>query len=227
MNFQDSYDVAARSQLILSELEWLFSKSGKHPADALFISYAYKGPDFPSYFQELSDIFSKAGIKLTDIASGDPAGLIASTEMIVIGGGDIAALINKMNSLITATFNPYTAIKDRIAGGIFYMGWNEGSSIVSPMYLAPPAGSVPNGIGASPFQIVCHYVNSAQNKNSIFNFLKSNPGIKKVIAQVDQLTPDGTSVRLEDSGAGMIDTSTKPYPAVIRFKIVGGVLNES
>ncbi len=227
MNFQEGYDVSARAQLFQKELAWVFLKLGKKPEDALFVSYAYKGNDYPAYFNEISDIFSKEGIKLIDIASGDPASLIATANMIVIGGGDISAFFNKMNSLITPVFNPYTAIKNRIVSGIPYMGWNEGSNIISPKYFAPPASSLAYGINGSPFQIVCNYLNNSQNKKSIFDFLKSNPAIKQLIAQTDQLKPDGTSVRLEETGAGMIDTPSDPKPIIIKFKIVGGVLTES
>lgn len=123
-------------------------------------------------------------------------------------------------------FNPYEAIKTRVANGIPYIGWNEGSAIVSPKYFTPPLNAISQGINASPFQIVCHYQDVPVNKTAIFNYLKNNPGIKKVIAQVDSLTPDGSSVRLEETGAGMIDGATAPFPVVIRFKIVNGILVE-
>jgi len=227
MNFQDGYHVSARAQLFQKELAWVFLKLGKKPEDALFVSYAYKGSDYPAYFKEISDIFSKEGIKLIDIDSGDPASLIGTSNMIVTGGGDISAFFNKMNSLISPVFNPYTAIKNRIASAIPYIGWNEGSNVISPKYFTPNTGSLANGINVSPFEIVCNYLNNSQNKKSIFDFLKANPAINQLIAQTDQLKPDGTSVRLEETGAGMIDTPSDPYPIVIKFKIVGGVLTES
>jgi hypothetical protein len=174
----------------------------------------------------VSEIFAKAGIRLTDITSGDPAVLIAAAKFIVVGGGDIATFISRMNSLKSPVFDPYAAIKARVANGVPYIGWNEGSAIASPKYFVPPASTLIPGINASPFQIICNYRDSAQNKSAIFNFLNTNPGIKKAIAQVDQLKPDGTSVRLEDTGGGIIASSTEPYPIIIRFKIVDGVLVE-
>ena len=227
MNFQDSYTVSPRDPLFQIELNWLFLKTGIHPTDALFISYAYKGANYPVYFKAVSDIFTKAGISLKDITSGNPADLIAAAKLIVVGGGDITTFINKMNSLITPAFNPYTAIKNRIDGGVPYIGWNEGSGIVSPKYFTPPSSSLLTGINASPFQIVCNYKDSSTSKTAIFNFLQANNTIIKVICQVDASAPGGSSVRLEDNGAGMIDSATDPYPTVIKFKIVGGVLQES
>ena len=227
MNFQDSYLVSARGQLFQNELDWVLLKTGTHPSDALFISYAFKGDNYPAYFLSVSDIFAKAGIKLTDITSGDPAGLIAASKLIVTGGGDIATFMTKMNSLITPAFNPFTAIKNKVEGGVPYLGWNEGSVIISPKYFAPPSNALLPGINVSPYQIACHYQNSSQNKTAIFDFLITNPLIKKVIGQVDQLKHDGTSVRLEETGAGMIDSATAPFPIVIRFKIVNGILVEN
>jgi len=226
MSFQDSYHVSVRDPLFQKELNWIFLKTGIQPSDALFISYAYKGDNYPAYFQQVYEIFAKTGIHLTDINSGDPAGLIAASKLIVVGGGDIATFISRMNSLKSPVFDPYAAIKARIADGVPYIGWNEGSAIASPKYFVPPASAVNTGINASPFQIICNYRNSAQNKTAIFNFLMTNPGIKKVIAEVDQLKPDGTSVRLEDTGGGIIDSPTEPFPIIIRFKIVNGVLVE-
>jgi hypothetical protein len=225
MNFEDSYDVSLRNQLFQDELDWVFFKSGFRPSEALFISYAYKGGDYPAYFNEVSTVFAQAEIMLTDITSGNPAVQIANAKTIVFGGGDYTVLINKMNSLITPTFNPYLAIKNRLETGIPYIGWNEGSSIISPTYFTPPASAIQNSINGCPFQIICNYLDSPQNRASIFDFLVDRPAIKKVITQeIDQARPDGSSVRLEESGAGMIDSATAPFPTVIRFKIVNGIL---
>ncbi len=225
MNFQNSYSVLAEEPVIQDELKWVFVTSGIHFTDALFIPYAYKDVNYPGYFKDVSDIFTKAGIKLTDINTGNPATMIAAAKLIVVGGGDITTFMNNMNSLKTPTFNPFTAIKDRADNGIPYIGWNEGANIISPKYFTPPSSPLFSGINASPFQIVCNYQDSSQSRTAIFNFLQSNITIKKLICQVTK--PDGTSVRLEDSGAGMINSATQPYPDVINFEIVGGQLQES
>lgn len=69
MNFTDSYSVAVRNQLFQNELNWLFLKTGIRPSDALFISYAYKGENYASYFQKVYDVFINSGIRLIDIQS--------------------------------------------------------------------------------------------------------------------------------------------------------------
>jgi hypothetical protein len=98
----------------------------------------------------------------------------------VIGGGDINRLIGAFNSLIYRIFNPYTALKAKIDSGTGFLGWNEGSAIISPKYFAPPAILLPQGIAASPFQIVNNFRNGdPQSRPSILNYLKNNTLIKK------------------------------------------------
>ena len=227
MNFKDSYSVALKSQLFQNELNWIVAETGVRPPQALFIPYAFRGADYQLYFQEVYDVFNHAQITLIDINSGDPASLIAAAKMIVIGGGDITAFITKMKSLVTPTFDPFVAIKNRVASGIPYIGWNEGSSVVSPKYFTPPSSILPNAFNASPYQIVCNYDRTDQNKAGIKTFLENNVAIKKVICQVAKLKEDGSSVRLEESGGGMIDSGTAPFPTVISYQIVNGQLIES
>lgn len=225
MNFADSYNVKTRVQQFQNELNWISGKTGKMPSQALFISYAYKGGNFPVFFHDVAEIFSQAGVKLTDIASGDPSTLINTAEAFVVCGGDIAALINKLASLVTPVFNPFNAIKYRINSGISYIGWNEGSAIISPKYFGPPSNVLSPGINACPYQIITNYKDPAQNRNFVKNYLVANSFIDMAVALAE--APDGSSVRLEESGSGMILSVTVPYPLVIRYKIVGGDLQES
>lgn len=225
MRFQDSYLISPRGLLFENELNWVFQKTGSKPGDALFISYAYMGNDYPAYFSQVSDIFKKAGIHLTDIISGNPEELIVNARFIVIGGGDIATFYKKMDSLITLVFNPYLAILDSIQHGVPYMGWNEGSGVISPKYFLPPENALLPGINGSPFQIICNYLDSPQSDSAILNFLLTNATIPEVVGQ-PQTSGSGNegSVRLEETGGGIILTPTVPFPFVIRYKVVNGIL---
>lgn len=225
MNFADSYALKTRTTLFQNEFSWIVSKTGRVTSQALFIPYAYKGSNYPGFFNDASAIFGQAGIKLTDITSGDPATLIANAEAIVACGGDVMTLINKLNSMVTGTFNPFNALKNRINAGVPYIGWNEGSAIISPKFFGPPSNVLSPGINASPFQIINNYKDPAQNRTYIKSYLQANSFISKAICQIDQM--DGTTVRLEESGSGMIDSATAPYPLVIRYKIVDGNLEET
>lgn len=225
MNFQDSSDISYRSQLFTDEINWLTSKTG-NVNEALLIPYAYTGSLYSAYVKQIKDIFTPLNINLVDINSGVASSLILNAKMIVIGGGDINALVTKLNVLKTPTFDPYAALKNCINNGIPFLGWNEGAVISSPKYFNPASTTTYPGIGASVFQMVCNYTNSLSNKNVIKNYLLNNPAVKKVICQVAQLKDDKSSVRLEESGGGMIDSQTEPYPIVIHFEIVNGNLVE-
>lgn len=229
MNFPGSYALSTRERLFQSEISWVYSKAGIKPSDALFIPYAYKGNDYPAFLQEVTDIFARSGVHITDIQSGDPAALIVSANAIIICGGDILSFKTRMDNLITPAFNPYLAISNRVANGAPYIGWNEGAAVISPQVFQPPANTLYTGINASlPFQIVTNFQNTnPQSRPSVKNYLDTYPAINKVICQVDQQGYDGSSVRLEDSGAGMIDSATAPYPIVIGFQVINGHLVES
>jgi hypothetical protein len=228
MNFKDDYDLTSNEQLFQSELKWLSDKTGKPLTDALFISYAYDGPDHDAYVDRVKSLFAKSGIKLIDITSGDPATLISAAQLIVVGGGDINKMVNTMNGMRASGFDPYLAIRKRIEAGIPYLGWNEGSSIVSARFFSPPSIIIQEGIGGT---MLVQMITKFQNTNplcrpAIENYLKNNPLIKLVIAETDTLNPDGKSTRLEESGTAILDTVSPPYPAVIRFELKDGKLSE-
>jgi hypothetical protein len=225
MNFADSYLVKTRALLFQNEINWISAKTGSKPSKALFIPYAYKGSNYPGFLYDVSNICAKAGVNLTDITTGDPASLIASAEAFVVCGGDITALINKLTSLITTDFNPFNALKERVNCGVPYIGWNEGSAIISPKFFGPPSTIISPGINTCPFQIITNYKDPAQNRIHIKNYLLANPFISKAISLTD--VNDGSTVRLEESGSGILDSSPSPYPLVIRYKIVNGNLEES
>lgn len=227
MDFKDSYDLTSNETLFQRELKWLSDKTGKPPADALFISYAFNGPDYDAYFNKAKSIFAKSGIKLIDITSGDPAAMISAAQLIVVGGGDIMKFINIMNGLRNSGFDPYLAIRKRIEAGIPYLGWNEGSSIVSVRFFSPPSVIIQEGIGGTLVQMITKFQNTnALCRPAIENYLKNNPLIKLVIAETDTLNPDGKSTRLEESGTAILDTVSPLYPGVIRFELKDGKLTE-
>jgi hypothetical protein len=229
MNFQDSNAIATRKDFFKTELNWIFSKINPDPTEALFIPYAYNGPDYPAFFRECSDVFGQAGvgIKLTDINSGNPATMIASAKMMVIPGGDIKTFIKLMNQLITATFNPWSAIKIMLLNGIPLVAWNEGAALISPKPFSLPSVDLTTTIGASPYQLVNNYTPSDPNRALIKTFLQNNPGVTEVTCETARPKEDKATVRLEETGGGILRTTIPSYPIVINYKLVGGALTES
>jgi len=229
MNFQDSFAIATRKDFFKTELDWIFSKTNPDPTEALFIPYAYNGPNYAAFFKECSDVFIQTGIgiKLNDINSGNPATMIASAKMIVIPGGDIKLFIKLMNQLISSTFNPWSAIKTMLLSGIPLVAWNEGTALISPKPFTLPSADLTTTIGASPFQLANNYTPSDLNRTAIKNFLQGNPGVTQVTCETARPKEDKTTVRLEETGGGILQTNIPPYPIVINYKLVGGVLTES
>jgi peptidase E len=206
-NFRNGYDVSVRKDFILAELDWLFSKVS-NPGEALFIPYAYKGTSYSAFFNDLQIIFDLRHLKLVDINdknAGTPQDLIIKAKMYVFCGGDLAALLGGLNALKTAAFDPYKAIRTNVENGVPYLGWNEGSVIVSPLEYTFPNNTLLAALKVSDYQIIRNYSNSADvTNNPIKEFLSKNRGIRLAFAMVDTLKEDKTSVRLEESGAGMI-----------------------
>jgi len=226
MNFQDSYALSTRNQLFLQELNWLSTKVGL-PGNALLIPYAYAGTNYPAFYTQVVNAFAQTNISITDINSGNPQTLLNAANMIVICGGSYSSLKAKMDQIVSGGFNIYAAIKARLDSCVPCICWNEGSGSVSPYLFTPPSLPAGVGINASPNQLISNYTNNQTNRNAIKTFLLANPGMAEAIAQVNAAGGDGTSVRLEESGAGILYAGTAPYPTIIHYKIVGGNLVES
>lgn len=227
MNFQDSYSLTTRNQLFLNELNWMAGKVSL-PANALFIPYAYAGTNYSTFFNQVVSVFSQANITITDINSGNPQALLNAANMIVMCGGSYSSFKAKMDQLKAGGFDAYAAIKARTDSGVPCMGWNQGSGAVSPYLFTPPSQPIGSGInGSFPFQIITNYTNNQTNRDAIKTLLLASPNITQAICQVNSPGGDGTSVRLEETGSGMLDSGTAPYPIIIHYRIVGGQLIES
>jgi hypothetical protein len=156
---------------------------------------------FNTYIQQIKRIFNKIGIKTIRLLSDDdPKTLIQQASGIVIGGGDLSALL-------TGIVNYLDDLNARIQSGVPFLAWNEGSVAASPYYLLPPNIPVSSRcIGAIDKQIYCHYADSTANRNEITNFFINHLGEQPPIEQVicTKITPGGSGVRLEDTGSGLL-----------------------
>jgi peptidase E len=219
MDFFDGYQVSTRKDFILDELDWLFTKTS-NPQEALLVSYAYKGADFTSFLSDLQMIFDAKGIHLTDIKdthAGTPKELINNAGMFVFCGGDLASLISGLNALKVAGFDPYPVIKNKIENGIPYLGWNEGSVIASALEYNFPNNTILSALKCVPYEFFRNYTNNDNTSaNPIKQFLTQNTGIKMAFAMVDRLKEDKSSVRLEESGGGLL-YSIIGKPLVTRY----------
>jgi hypothetical protein len=218
LGFLNGDSVSNRKDLFSKELDWLKPATG-NPGEALFIHYAYNGGDFAAYFNDLKTIFRDKGINLIDIDSGKADSLITNAKMYVVAGGDLARLITKLNSLKTNSFDPYKVIKSNVDGGVGYMAWNESTVFISPVAYDFPGNSLQAALKASPYQFVYNYYNDDNTSaNPIRQFLIANkPSVLSVVAQVNTIKEDKTSVRLEETGSGIIYRASDPHPVVTRY----------
>jgi hypothetical protein len=191
-NFSVSSDVNVFGGFIQSEMMWLFKNV--LPKEVLFIPDAYNGVYYNSYIQEVIQIFSsfKVGVKL--ISDGNPAELIKNSQGIVVGGGSLEQLLAGVNR-----YKNY--LKEALATGKPFLGWNEGAVFPCPYYVVPAVLPVtPSCLGATSTQTYTHFVDSDLNRLEIKNFLVNHkndvPSVKDVICFSDH--PGGSGIRLED-----------------------------
>lgn len=191
-NFSVSTGVSVFKELIQSEMLWLFKNV--LPKEVLFIPDAYVGLYYNSYLQEVKGIFSSFNVGMSLISDGNPAKLITNAQCIIAGGGSLEQLLEGVNS-----YKNY--LKDALASGKPYLGWNEGAVLPCPYYVVPAVlPMTPSCLGATPVQTYTHYVDSDLNRQEIKNFLVNHkndvPGVSQVVCFADH--PGGSGIRLED-----------------------------
>jgi hypothetical protein len=191
-NFSESTDVNVFGGFIKSEMIWLFDKA--LPAQVLFIPDAYDGAYYNSYLQEVKGIFSSFNVGVNLISDGNPAKMIGGAQCIVVGGGSLEKLLEGVKG-----YKNY--LKEALAKGIPYLGWNEGAVLPCPYYVVPAVLPVtPSCLGSTLVQTYTHYVDSDLNRLEIKNFLVNHkndvPPLKKVVCFKDH--PGGSGIRLED-----------------------------
>jgi peptidase E len=217
-NLENNYDILLFSDFLKSQITWLLS--GQKISEVLLIPYAYDGQYYNSFIQDIKQLFTffKMNVKL--ITEGSPDTLIKEASFIATGGGDLTKLLG-------GVVNHLGLLKTKLTTGIPYLGWNEGSVVVSPTYIVPAVIPVsPNCIGAISFQIYSHYVDTSINRQEIKNFLLNHkndtPPITKVYCMTDG--PGGSGIRLEDDNEGLVyGPGTSPASTIV-FALSGGNL---
>jgi hypothetical protein len=234
LNIADSYNVSGDSAFFTEELNWMVAETGAPPAEALFITYPYTGPNYGAFFQSVETIFANFdplhypnGIKLVGIDSGNPESLIKSARMFVIPGGEIKTFITLLNQLITPTFNPWLVIKSMVLSGTPFLAWNEGASLVSPKPFSLPSTDLTTTLGISPYQIITNYTASAANKTLIKTLLQNNPSVQIASGMASTLVAERSKSRLEDKGAGILQTRMPGIPTITNYFLAGGILKEN
>jgi dipeptidase E len=158
---------------------------GESPVRALFIPYAAVTFSFDQYEEKVSERFREIGHEIISIHRyPDPETAVKSARVIVVGGGNTWKLLKMLrdNNLIEA-------VREKVTGGIPYIGWSAGSNVACPTIKTTNDMPVvePGSFGAFnlvPFQINPHYLDSnpaghagETREQRIEEFIEANPGI--------------------------------------------------
>ncbi len=158
---------------------------GDKPVNALFIPYAAVTFSFDLYEEKVRERFQEIGHEVTGIHHfDDPVAAVHRSEAIVVGGGNTWQLVRWLhrNHLVNA-------IRERVIGGVPYVGWSAGSNVACPtlrttndMPIMDPLGF--ETMNLIPFQINPHYLDAnpeghagETREQRILEFIEVNPGL--------------------------------------------------
>ncbi len=101
---------------------------GREYSEALFIPYAIVTDSFNNYEKKVKEKFAELGYNLTSIHRySNPVQAIEKAEIIVIGGGNTFALLQRMYEAEIISL-----IRKKIMDGVPYIGWSAGANVASP-----------------------------------------------------------------------------------------------
>lgn len=93
--------------------------------ELLFVPYAGVTVNYDEYTQMVQNALNAISVKVTGIHEcDDPVAAVKSAQAIAVGGGNTFHLLHQLyeNALVTA-------IQDKVATGMPYIGWSAGSNI--------------------------------------------------------------------------------------------------
>lgn len=131
---------------------------GMTPLRALFIPYAAVTISYDEYEKRVKDRFNEIGHDIESIHHfGNPLDAVNNAQVIVIGGGNTFHLLRNLQN-----HNLIEIIRERVLGGIPYIGWSAGSNITCPSICTTNDMPIIETIGLKglniiPFQINPHY----------------------------------------------------------------------
>lgn len=142
-----------------ADLEWAYGASLDSPKKILFITYALNDDD-PSIVPFANALKEKFNVNLVPVASvNDPIASLNSGEYdgVFVTGGNTFQLLHRLQET-----GLLEAIKEKVEGGLPFMGVSAGSNVASPtikttndMPIVWP--KTPDAMGLVPFQINPHY----------------------------------------------------------------------
>ncbi len=142
-------------------LPWLANFLGREVRRVLFVPSAGVTVSWDDYATKVRECFQSIDIGLDSIHDfDDPIDAVKNAEAIAVGGGNTFRLLQQLHVL-----NLLEPIRERVRGGMPFMGWSAGSNVAGPSIrttndmpiVEPPSFEA---LGLVPFQINPHYTDA-------------------------------------------------------------------
>jgi dipeptidase E len=152
---------------------------------AVFVPYAGVTITWDAYEATVAERFRTLGIEVKSVHHAKhPVREIEAAEAVLVGGGNSFHLLKHLYDT-----GLLWAIRERVLGGVPYMGWSAGSNVACPtikttndMPIVEPSRF--DAMRLVPFQINPHYTDAVipnhggeTRAQRLAEFTKSNPGI--------------------------------------------------
>lgn len=152
---------------------------------AVFVPYAGVTVTWDAYEASVAERFRTFGIEVVSVHHAKhPVREIQAAEAVLVGGGNTFHLLKHLYDT-----GLLWAIRERVLGGVSYMGWSAGSNVACPtikttndMPVVEPSRF--DAMRLVPFQINPHYTDQVipnhggeTRAQRLAEFTKSNPGV--------------------------------------------------
>jgi len=167
----------------------------------VFVPYAGVQVTHEQYAAGVRQGFGPLGLRVRSVSeSPDPGAAVRDARAIAVGGGNTFQLLRLMYQT-----GLLAAVRERVLGGVPYIGWSAGSNLACPTIgttndmpvVEPPSFAA---LGLISFQINPHYTDQVianhggeTRDERIAEFLTLNPGVRVVGLR------EGSWLRVEDT----------------------------
>ncbi|HEY0655432.1 MAG TPA: dipeptidase PepE, partial [Chryseosolibacter sp.] len=124
----------------------------------VFVPFAAVTLSYEEYAEKVKEVFNSIGYEIESLHTvSDKHEAVRNAEAFLVGGGNSFALLHWINK-----FDLLNGIRERVIGGIPYIGWSAGANLACPTIMTTndmPIVQLPtlNALNLVPLQINPHY----------------------------------------------------------------------
>lgn len=175
---------------------------------AAFVPYAGVSLTWDAYAARVREALADLGVEIVSVHEVDnPSGLVRSADAVLVGGGNTFHLLRE-----TYRMGLVELIRQRVRGGVPYVGWSAGSNLAGPTIrttndmpiVEPPTF---DAFGFVPYQINPHFTDAHPSghrgetrRERLAEFIGANP--EAFVAGL----PEGTALRVTEAGTELLGT---------------------